>query len=138
VYLARRFGAPGAAVGTTVALIIAAGYLLVTFHRNYLESSVWIVLRDIQMRPIMAGVLASFAAVGFHQLFPQVAGLDGVRYLIPLKLAMDFAVFSTTYFALLIALHQVTALDWENFIGLISFGSEFLRHPFRDRVKIYR
>src|SRR5437667_5395296 len=45
--LVREFGAPGAAAGTSLALLAAAVYLLVTFHRNYMETPVWTVLRDI-------------------------------------------------------------------------------------------
>jgi hypothetical protein len=61
-----------------------------------------------------------------------------MRVLIPLKLAIDFAIFVPIYFVLLITLRQVTAIDWKNFVGLMSFGFEFLRHPLRERVKIYR
>jgi hypothetical protein len=58
--------------------------------------------------------------------------------MIPLKMAIDCVVFIPVYFVLLIALRQVTAIDWNNFIGLVTFGFEFLRHPARERVKIYR
>jgi len=39
---------------------------------------------------------------------------------------------------LLVAFRQVSVIDWNNFVWLIAFGSDFLRHPFRERVKIYR
>jgi len=119
-------------------LIIAALYLLVTFHRNYVENSFVGVLREIYLRPIAAGVLANLAVAGFHHLVPRVLGLESTRYLIPLKMAADFAIFAPIYVVLLVALRQVTAIDWKNFLGLVSFGFEFLRHPFRERVKIYR
>ena len=90
------------------------------------------------MRPVIAGALANFAVLGFHKVVPQVMEFEKVRYLIPLKLAADFALFTPIYVVLLIALRQVTAIDWNNFLGLVSFGFEFLRHPFRERVKIYR
>jgi hypothetical protein len=35
-------------------------------------------------------------------------------------------------------LRQITAIDWRNFLSLMTFGVEFIRHPFRERVKIYR
>jgi hypothetical protein len=53
-------------------------------------------------------------------------------------LAADFAIFAPIYVAVLVALRQVTAIDWRNFLSLMSFGFEFLRHPVRERVKIYR
>lgn len=136
--LVQRFGAPGAAAGTTIALVAAAVYLLVIFHRDYLENSVWTIFRDVQLRPMIAGALAGLAAVGFHKLLPQVMALERLRYLIPVKVAVDFVLFAPIYMVLLIALRQVTAIDWNNFTGLVAFGFEFLRHPFRDRVKIYR
>ena len=138
VLLVRHYGAAGAAAGTSLAMIVAAGYLLVTFHRNYVEQSVWQFARNVHFRPIVSGFLANFAVLGLHQVLPEVAGLDRVRYLIPLKMAIDFAVFIPIYVVVLIALRQVTAIDWKNFLGLVSFGFEFLRHPFRERVKIYR
>ncbi len=136
--LVQRFGAAGAAAGTTIALISAAVYLLVLFHHEYLGNSVWTIFRDVQLRPIIAGVLANLAVLGFHELVPRVAALEHVRYLIPVKMAVDFGLFASIYVVLLIALRQVTAIDWNNFTGLVSFGFEFLRHPFRERVKIYR
>ena len=136
--LVQEFGAPGAAAGTSLALIVAAIYLLVTFHRNYTETSVWTVLRDIHARPILSGIVASLAVVGFHHIVPGVPALAGVRYLIPIKLAADFAIFLPGYIVLLVAFRQVSVIDWNNFVWLIAFGSDFLRHPFRERVKIYR
>jgi O-antigen/teichoic acid export membrane protein len=136
--LVRKFGAPGAAAGTSCAMVVAALYLLWSFHKHYVGDSIWQVLRDTHLRPVVSGVLANFAVLGFHQVFPQVAGLEQVRYLIPLKLAIDCAIFIPTYVVLLIALRQVTAIDWKNFLSLVSFGFEFLRHPLRERVKIYR
>jgi hypothetical protein len=53
-------------------------------------------------------------------------------------MAADFGIFAPIYIILLVTFRQVTAMDWDNFVGLISFSSEFLRHPFRQRVKIYR
>ena len=69
---------------------------------------------------------------------PQVAEWQQVRYLIPVKIAIDFAIFTPVYVVLLITLRQVTAMDWRNFLGLVAFGFELLRHPLRERVKIYR
>ena len=136
--LVRQFGAAGAAAGTSIALVSAAVYLLVIFHRQYLENSVWTIFRDVQLRPMIAGTLANFAVLGFHKLMPRALELESVRYLIPLKMTMDFVLFAPIYVVLLITLRQVTAIDWNNFTGLVSFGFEFLRHPFRERVKIYR
>ena len=56
--LVREFGAPGAAAGTSVALVIATVYLLMIFHNNYVGDSVWRVFRGIYLRPIVSGVLA--------------------------------------------------------------------------------
>ena len=136
--LVQRFGAAGAATGTSIAMVVASIYLLVTFHNKYLGNSVWTVLRDVQFRPILAGTLAGFAVLGFHRVVPQLLALEHVRYLIPIKMAVDFVLFAPIYVVLLIALRHVTKIDWNNFIGLVSFGFEFLRHPARERVKIYR
>jgi O-antigen/teichoic acid export membrane protein len=136
--LADRFGAAGAAAGASLALVAATGYLLVTFHRNYVQNSVRTILQDVYLRPIAAGIFANLAVHGFHQLLPALGAWEPARLLIPMKIAADFAVFAPIYIVLLVALRQVTALDWNNFMGLMSFGFEFLRHPFRERVKIYR
>jgi O-antigen/teichoic acid export membrane protein len=136
--LVRKFGAPGAAAGTTIALVLAATYLLILFHRRYLQNSVWTVFRDVQLRPVFAGMLANLAVIGLHQLMPRILKLEEIWFLIPVKVAFDFAFFAPIYIVLLIALRQVTAIDWNNFTGLVSFGFELLRHPFRERVKIYR
>jgi len=138
LWFVRDFGAAGAAAGTSLALILAAVYLLVTFHREYLKDSVWTIFRDVQMRPILSGILANLSVVGFHQVLPHVVNMEDVRYLIPIKLALDFAIFAPVYVVLLITLRQITAIDWRNFLGLATLGFELLRHPFRERVKIYQ
>ena len=136
--LVREFGAPGAAAGTSLALTIAAMYLVVAFQRNYIKTPVWTMLRDIYARPVLTGALASLAVLGFHRIVPAVAALTDVRYLIPLKLAIDVLVFIPMYVMLLIAFRQIGIIDWNNFQWFVAFGFEFLRHPFRERVKIYR
>jgi O-antigen/teichoic acid export membrane protein len=136
--LVRKFGPSGAALGTMISLITAACYLLWIFHRDYWVNSAWRVIRDIHLRPIISGVLAVFAVVGLHELMPAAAALESVRYLIPVKITLDFLIFSPTYVLLLIALRHVTTIDWNNFMGLLNFGVEFLRHPVREGVKIYR
>jgi O-antigen/teichoic acid export membrane protein len=136
--LIRQFGAAGAAAGTCVALISAAVYLLFTFHRNYIDVPIWSLFNDIHLRPFIAGVLSAAAVAGFHYALPGLPNLLAARYLIPIKIALDFAIFGPVYVVLLVALRQVTAIDWKNFLGLMTFGFEFLRHPFRERVKIYR
>jgi O-antigen/teichoic acid export membrane protein len=138
IVLVRKFGAPGAAAGTSLALITATIYLLVIFQRNYMGVSFWSVMRDIYIRPIMSGVLAILAVLGFHQILPAVPALAEIRYLIPLKLGADFAIFLPVYIVLLVALRQVSIIDWNNFQWFVAFSLEFLRHPFRERVKIYR
>ena len=138
ILLVWRFGAAGAAAGTTLAFVIATAYLLVTFHRNYVEDSVRTVLQDVYLRPIAAGVFANLAVLGFHELTPQLVSWETVRYLVPIKIVADFGIFAPIYIVLLVTFRQITAIDWNNFMGLMSFGSEFLRHPFRERVKIYR
>jgi O-antigen/teichoic acid export membrane protein len=65
-----RFNVMGVAVGTSLALIIAAIYLLATFHRNYWETPVWTTLREIYLRPLVACIVGSMAVVGFHRVFP--------------------------------------------------------------------
>src|SRR5262249_36774362 len=55
ILLVRWFGAPGVAAGTSLAFTIAMVYLLITFHRNYVQSSVRSILQDIYVRPITAG-----------------------------------------------------------------------------------
>lgn len=134
----QRFGSPGAAAGTAISLIIAAAYLLWIFHRDYVRNSAWTAVRNVQLRPILAGALAASAIAGLHKLAPDVASLGEVRYLAPLKIALDSAVFASLYVLLLIAFRQVTAIDGNNFRGLLNFGAGFLRHPFRESVKIYR
>jgi O-antigen/teichoic acid export membrane protein len=136
--LVQKFGAAGAAAGTSLSLSIAAAYLLVIFHRKYVENSIGTAFNDVYLRPLLAGILANLAPLGFHQIVPQVAEWQEVRYLIPAKLFVDFGIFAPVYIVLLIALRQVTARDWRNFLGLIAFSFELLRHPFRERVKIYR
>jgi O-antigen/teichoic acid export membrane protein len=138
ILLVQEFGAAGVAAGTTLALIIAAIYLLVAFHRNYLETSVVNMVREFHVRPFAAGLLAFLAVSLFHRAFPGVDALRDVRYLIPVKLALDGAVFSAVYMMFLVAVRQVTAIDRRNFWGLMNFGFEFVRHPFREWVKIYR
>ena len=76
--------------------------------------------------------------VGLHQILPAVRALADIRYLIPLRLAVDFAMFLPVYVLLLVACRQVSIIDWNNFQWFMAFGLEFLRHPFRERVKIYR
>jgi O-antigen/teichoic acid export membrane protein len=135
--LVRRFGAPGAAAGTSIALVSAAVYLLFAFHRNYLRRSLWAVFESIYMRPILSGFLGVSLLVGIHRLLPVIVSLSEVRYLIPIKLSVDFVIFLPVYVVLLVALRQISAIDWNNFQWLVAFGFEFLRHPFRERVKAY-
>ena len=138
VLLVQKFGVAGVAVGTTLALISAAVYLLVTFHRNYLETPVASVLWGIHARPLAAGLLAVLSVAVFHRAIPAVPELAGFRYLIPLQLVLDFAVFASVYVMFLVAVRQVNATDRRNFLGLMNFGFEFVRHPFREWIKIYR
>jgi len=133
-----RFNVMGVAVGTSLALIIAALYLLATFHRNYVETPLWTTLREIYLRPLVACIVASLAVVGFHRVFPMLLGDDLTRFSMLLKILLDAAVLVPVYVVLLVGLRQVTAMDWKNLVGLMAFGSEFLRHPVRERVKIYR
>ena len=136
--LVQRFGAAGAAAGTSLSLIIAAAYLVLLFHRDYLGNSASTILRDIHFRPWVAGVLAAVSVWGVHQLLPALAQMGQVRYLTPLKIAADFAIFSSAYVFLLVGLRHITAIDRRNLTGLLSFGMEFVRHPMRERGKIYR
>jgi O-antigen/teichoic acid export membrane protein len=138
ILLVRQFGAAGAAAGSSLAFVIATVYLLLIFHRNYVQNSVRTVFRDVYLRPIVAGVFADLAVLGFHKLTPQLVSWETVRYLVPIKMAADFGIFAPLYIVLLVTFRQVTAIDWNNFVGLMSFSSEFLRHPLRERVKIYR
>lgn len=96
------------------------------------------MLRDTHLRPLASGVLAFLAVLIFHRTFGGLETLQNVRYLIPLKLGMDFTVFATVYMMFLVAVRQVTAIDRHNFLQLMNFGFEFVRHPFREWVKIYR
>jgi len=142
-----RFQVPGVAVATALALILGVIYLLWAFHRNYVETSVWSTLRELYARPLIAGVVANLAVFGFHRILPVVQledvhfvwmGYDLQRLFIFSRILLDLAAFAPVYIVVLVTLRQVTAMDWNNFVGLVSFGSEFLRHPFRERVKIYR
>jgi O-antigen/teichoic acid export membrane protein len=138
IALVQWLGAPGAAMGTSLAFVISTIYLLATFHRNYVKTSARAILQEVYLRPIAAGVFASLAVLVFHKLTPQLVSWETVRYLVPIKMAADFGIFAAVYIILLVTFRQVTAIDWNNFVGLMSFSSEFLRHPFRERVKIYR
>jgi O-antigen/teichoic acid export membrane protein len=138
VALVREFGVAGVAAGTSIALCVAAVYLLAAFHRNYLGKSVGQLLRNVHLRPMAAAVLAILAVFVFHRAFPGLEALGQVRYLIPVELFLDFAVFATVYMTFLIAVRQVTSTDRRNFLGLMNFGFEFVRHPFREWIKIYR
>ena len=138
VLLVRQFGAAGAAAGTSLAFVVATVYLLVTFHRNYVQE-----LRpdDFPGHLPAADRGRRFCESGCGRVSSAraaAAAWETVRYLTPIKMAADFGVFAPVYIVLLVAFRQVTAIDWNNFLGLISFSSEFLRHPFRERVKIYR
>jgi O-antigen/teichoic acid export membrane protein len=136
--LSQQFGAAGAAAGTSLSLIAAAAYLVYGFHRHYAGTSTWTVVREIYLRPAIAATVAGLTVVGLHGLVPIFASLAADRLLIPLKMGLDLAVFGVVYFGLLVGLRQVTAIDKKNFVGLVTFGFEFLRHPSRERVKIYR
>jgi O-antigen/teichoic acid export membrane protein len=138
IALVQRFGAPGAAAGTTIALILSAVYLLGMFHRKYVETPVEGMFRDIHVRPVISALVAISAVTGLHHVFPYVEALRQVRYLIPMKIALDFATFSLVYAMFLVGLRQVTAIDRKNFLGLMTFGFDFVRHPLRGWVKIYR
>ena len=117
---------------------IAAAYLLVIFHQEYVGSSVRTILQDVYLRPLAAGIFANLSILALHGAVPSLSSWQPVRYLIPVKIAIDFAIFAPVYVLILVALRQVTAIDWNNFLSLIAFGFEFLRHPLRERVKIYR
>jgi hypothetical protein len=136
--LVNRFGPAGAAAGTALSFLIAAGYLVWLFHRNYLANSPWAVMRDVYMRPVLSGTLATLAVLAFHDLAPSTKILSDVRYLAPFKVVLDILVFAPIYTLLLIAFGQMTTTDRNNLMGLLNFGADFLRHPFRERVKIYR
>ena len=121
-----------------MSLLTAAGYLLWIFHRDYVTDSAWTVLRDIHFRPILSGILAASVVLGVHSFSPALTGLSDVRYFVPIKIFIDLTIFFPIYVVLLIALGQVTTIDRNNFMGLLNFGIGFIRHPFRERVKIYR
>jgi O-antigen/teichoic acid export membrane protein len=131
IALVHSFGAAGAAAGTTIAFCAATGYLLVAFHRNYVKNSVRTVLETIYLRPIAGSVFGALAVKGFHTLLPQLSASDSVRYMIPMKLGVDFGVFAAIYLVVLVVFRQVTAIDWNNFLSLIAFGLQLLRHPSR-------
>jgi O-antigen/teichoic acid export membrane protein len=135
--LVLRFGAPGAAAGTSIALICAAIYLLFAFHRNYLGTSLWSVFESIYIRPICSGFLAVSALLGFHYLFPGILALSETRLLIPIKLAVDFVLFVPVYLLLLVALRQISVIDWNNFQWLVEFGFESIRRGL-DKPRIAR
>jgi len=138
VILVQRFGVAGVAAGTSIALVVAAIYLLAAFHRDYLGTSVTGMIRNIHLRPLAAGLLAALAVLIFHRAFTPLEVLRDVRYLIPVKLLLDFAIFAPVYMTFLIVVRQVTPTDRRNFLGLMNFGFEFVRHPFREWIKIYR
>ena len=138
VLLVRNYGIAGAAAGTALALILAAAYLVFTFHRNYLETPVVRMFSAIHVRPVAASALGVASVAAFHYVVPADAWLDYGRHLVSATLLLDALVFATVYIGLLVAFRQVTAIDWRNFLSLVTFGFEFIRHPFRERVKIYR
>jgi O-antigen/teichoic acid export membrane protein len=138
IILVQKFGAAGAAAGTTCAFVIATTYLLISFHRHYIKNSAGAILRHVYIGPICVGIVADVAVLGFHQVTPQLVTWESIRYLAPVKMAADFGIFAPVYVLLLVAFRQVTSIDWKNLTGVLSFGFEFLRQPLRQRVKIYR
>jgi hypothetical protein len=96
------------------------------------------VLLGVHLRPLVSGLLAVLTVSFFHRVFPPILAIAQVRYLIPIQLFVDFLIFASIYVLCLVAVRQVTATDRRNFMGLMSFGFEFVRHPFREWIKIYR
>ena len=136
IILVMRFGAAGAAAGTTLAFVVATTYLLTSFQRNYIEGSLRSVLQEVYLRPIVAGVFATLAVLAFRHVVPQIGSWQTVRWLAPVKMAAEFGVFAPAYILLLVAFRQVTTIDGQNFVRLMSFGTTFVRHSFRERVGI--
>ena len=96
------------------------------------------MFREIHIRPVAAALLGGLAAVALHRALPVFGALHQAWYLIPIKLGLDFCIFAPVYVVVLMGLRQITGPDVANFLGVVSFGAGFLRHPFRERVKIYR
>lgn len=136
--LASRFGAAGAAAGTSIALAVAAIYLVLLFQRSYVQRSIFEWVNETLLRTVLSGVLASLAVLAMHNLVPAVVEYGEARWPSIIKLMIDGSVFSGVYVLVLILFRQVTTIDRANFLGLLTFGFEFLRHPVRQRVKIYR
>ena len=83
------------------------------------------------LRPIAAGVFATLAVLAFRHVVPQIGSWQTVRWLAPVKMAAEFGVFAPAYILLLVAFRQVTTIDRQNFVRLMSFGTTFVRHSFR-------
>ena len=92
----------------------------------------------VKRAAIAAAAMGAAALVILRRLLPGLDESDLPRHLLAAGLALHFLVFSCVNVAALVALRQITFLDWKNFTSLLAFGYEFLRHPFRQRVKIYR
>jgi peptidoglycan biosynthesis protein MviN/MurJ (putative lipid II flippase) len=125
--LVQQYGPPGAALGTTLALISSACYVLWSFHRHWVGSSVGALLRDIHLRPWLGALLAAAAVWGLERTVPEIETALGSRLLTPLKLLLDLAVFTGVYAAALTFSGHLTAVDWRNLKGLLAFGAGAVR-----------
>jgi O-antigen/teichoic acid export membrane protein len=138
IALVAKYGIAGVAAGTASALVAAAIYLLFTFHRHYIETTLRELAKEIHVRPIAAAASGAAAILLLRTFLPAGNTLEQPRFVALVRLALNLMVFSSIYVAFLVALRQITLLDWRNLTSLLAFGFEFLRHPFRQRVKIYR
>jgi O-antigen/teichoic acid export membrane protein len=68
IFLIQRFGFLGAALGTTIAMVIAASIYFLRFHRLF-QKSVFSSLKDILLIPAISSVTGSLLLYAFYSLF---------------------------------------------------------------------
>jgi O-antigen/teichoic acid export membrane protein len=128
--LVTRLGAPGAALGTTIALLSSAVFVVWTFHRVYAGTPVLTLVGEVHVRPWTAAILGASGIGLFHRLLPLLADADPTRLLAGAKIAVDGCIFASVYLLVLVALRHVTTMDLQNLSRLAAVGYRSLRGPF--------
>jgi peptidoglycan biosynthesis protein MviN/MurJ (putative lipid II flippase) len=132
IALVRELGAGGAALGTSIALISSAAYVVWTFHRVYVGSSVFALLRDVHLRPWLAAGFGVVLVLAVHSAFDFAPDADSDRIQAAVKVGTDALLFGGVYLRSLVVLGHITTLDRQNLARLAVFGYRSLRRPFTD------
>jgi O-antigen/teichoic acid export membrane protein len=133
IALILELGTPaGAALGTSIALVSSASYVVWTFHSVYVGRSVFALLRDVHLRPWLAAASGVGLVFLFHAVLPVIPAADSSRLAAGIRIGVDCGLFGSTYLLALVALRHITALDWQNLRRLALFGYRVLRQPFPE------